>query len=71
MFNAYKHQASFNVSTKEMLEKIYDGLWPFHPDNQPEGIIIEYNAFKKKFFPKTQHMALKQFDTDGSAISNG
>jgi|TARA_B110000285_G_C15065254_1_gene584736 hypothetical protein len=53
VFNAYKHQASFNISTKEMLEKIMDGLWPFHPETQPEGIVVEYNAFKKKFFPKT------------------
>jgi hypothetical protein len=36
-----------------MLEKIMDGLWPFHPETQPEGIVVEYNAFKKKFFPKT------------------
>ena len=48
IFNTYKYQSLFNINTKEMKEKIGDALWPFHPENQPEGLIEDYEAFCKK-----------------------
>lgn len=31
-----------------MKEKISDAMWPFHPENQPEGLVIDYLDFCKK-----------------------
>jgi hypothetical protein len=36
------------TSTNEIKEKLIDALWPFHPDNQPEQLVSDYNAFLKK-----------------------
>ena len=51
------------ASTSEIMEKVYDSLWPFHPDHQPEALVTDFEAFKGKVFKSTninQHYALKQ-----------
>lgn len=33
IFDSYKYQVYFNASTNEIAEKLFDAIWPFHPDN--------------------------------------
>jgi len=48
VFDTYKHQSYFLTSTEEIMEKIHDALWPFHPDNQPEALKADYEKFCHK-----------------------
>ena len=32
VFDSYKYQSYFNASTRDIIEKTYDAMWPFHPD---------------------------------------
>ena len=50
VFDSYKYQVYFNASTTEITEKLLDAIWPFLPGGQPEGLVLEYNAFCKRVF---------------------
>ena len=50
IFDSYKYQVYFNASTSEITEKLFDAVWPFHPETQPEGVVLEYNELCKKAF---------------------
>ena len=59
VFDTYKYQVYFNASTDEILGKLMDGLWPFHPDNQPEKLVNDFAKFKDKLAgPKKQGDAM-------------
>lgn len=60
IFDAYKYQDYFNASTQDILEKVQDGLWPFHPDTQPEALVLEYNGLCKQLFPTQKYNELKK-----------
>ena len=32
VFDSYKYQSYFNASTRDIIEKMNDAMWPFHPD---------------------------------------
>jgi len=32
VFDSYKYQSYFNASTRDIIEKMKDAMWPFHPD---------------------------------------
>lgn len=48
IFDSYKYQVYFNISTSEIRDKITDALWPFHPDSQPEGLVTDYDKLLKQ-----------------------
>ena len=54
-----------------MNEKVWDALWPFHPDNQPEGLVMDYEALCKKVGVKkhTYHAVKHELnDMEGNAV---
>ena len=55
-----------------MKEKVSDALWPFHPDNQPEGIVDDYLALCKKVGVKKQYEPVKSelTDLEGNRVQN-
>ena len=59
IFDAYKYQKNFDVNTEEIVDKLYDAFWPFQPENQPEGVVKEYEAFCKKLFGDTYNYNLE------------
>ena len=50
MFDSYNYQSYFNTSTKEITSKLLNAMWPFHPDDQPEELVLDYKSFLKKVF---------------------
>lgn len=75
VFDSYKYQVYFNTSTLEILDKLKNALWPFHPESQPEELAMDYKAFCKRVFGdvgKYQHLGGQETgQTDGSAFFSG
>lgn len=59
------------ITTSELLDKVYDALWPFHPDNQPEALVADYEVLKQKLSKSTyQQVAIQNPNQEISFANN-
>ena len=77
VFDSYKYQIYFNTTTNEITSKLLNALWPFHPDDQPEELVIDYKSFCRTVFGEPSlYQGVDTEDTqastnDGSAFFSG